>query len=362
MLGKSSLKRVARLRKRAVVVASRPEDFDVDPTAPKPRISAYAYNDTDLVVREDCAVSDIQSLIDAHTVTWVNVEGLGDRGVLEALTATFGIHPLAVEDVVNVPQRPKVETYDDRLFVVAQMLTREERLTLEQISIFAGSNFVLTFQERPGDPFQPVRNRLQKQQGRMRQGGPDFLIYALIDAVVDGYFPVVEGMQADLEALEDRLRQPCDDATERIQAQRAQLLEARRAIGPLREVVRSLAASDLPVITDPARLFLRDCRDHILEAAELLESCREIASGLMDIHISTVSHQANQTMQVLTVIATIFMPLSFLAGIYGMNFDTSSPWNMPELASPIGYPILLGIMVAIGLGLAWLFWKRGWFK
>ena len=340
----------------------RPGELVIDPAAPKPRLTILAYTENELIEHEEYDLEDVPSLLERYRVTWVNVEGLGDKQVLEEVARLFSMHPLALEDVVNVPQRAKVEAYGGELFLVVQQLTRSRRVDLEQLGLYLGERFVLTFQERLGDPFDPIRERLRHSRGRLRQSGPDYLAYAVLDAIIDSYFPVLEAIQDHLESLESSLRRPQPDAVEQIQAARAELLEIRRCVSPLRDVTRSLLSGEWPLFTDPTQVYLRDCRDHVLEAAEQLDSCREVASGLMDIHLSTVSHQANKTMKVLTIIATIFMPLSFIAGLYGMNFNTEvSRWNMPELNSPMGYPILLGVMAVIGLGLTALFWKKGWF-
>lgn len=355
--------RSEKRKRRLGKPGSRPGDLMIDPAAPKPRISVFAYNEKELLELAEAELSDLSKYLGSQWITWVNVEGLGDKRVLVELGQLFDIHPLALEDLVNVPQRPKVEAYGEQVFLLVQLLSRDRRVELEQVGIYLGKRVVLTFQERPGDPFDPVRDRLRQSRGRLRHSGPDYLAYALLDAVIDRYFPVLEALQDHFEELETVLRSPADGAMERIQSARAELREARRAIVPLRDVTRALLSDAWPQITEETRVYLRDCRDHILEASELLDSCRDIASGLVDIHLSTVSHQANQTMKVLTVIATIFMPLSFLAGVYGMNFDPQvSKWNMPELSSPVGYPMLLLVMIGLGLGLAAVFWKKGWFK
>lgn len=333
----------------------------VDPEAARPRVRVIGYGDDDIEEREVHDVRGVEEFLDRYRVTWVNVDGLGDAALLEGLGELFGVHPLALEDVVNVPQRPKTEAYGDQLFVVLQMLSRDDRVEREQLSLYLGERFLLTFQERGGDPFDPVRARLRVARGRIRQRGPDYLAYALIDAVVDYYFPVLESLQEHLMLLEDELRETGPDPLQRIRDIRAELTQAQRATLPLREVTRSLASAEWPLIEEGTRIFLRDCHDHSISAGEILEACRQIASGLMDIHLSTLSHQVNETMKVLTVIATIFMPLSFIAGVYGMNFNPDLPGNMPELDWPYAYLALLGAMAVIGLGLLAFFRRKGWF-
>lgn len=354
---------VLRRWRRDTTIGERPGEIRIDPQAPKPKLSAISYDHQTLVERPHLELHEIPALLESQQVTWLNVEGLGDLETLEELARIFSVHPLAMEDITQVPQRAKVEDYEDFILVIVHLWTRSTQSHLEQVSLWAGERFVVTFQQQPGDPFGRIRSRLHHVKGRLRQGRADYLLYALLDAVIDGYFPVLDALQVHLETLQDVLREPQPRAQEVIQAAQGELLEVRRALSPVRDVMRSLMTGEWPLLEDTTRVFLRDCRDHMYEVAEQLEHCREIAAGLMDIHLATVSHQANKTMQVLTIIATIFMPLSFLAGIYGMNFDPeASSLNMPELASPIGYPVLLGIMLAIGLGLAWLFWRKGWFK
>ncbi len=296
---------------------------------------------------------------DPSAVTWVNVWGLGDIDLLRAVGAAFDLHALALEDVVHVPQRPKVEDFDRNLFVVIQLLS--EGGQREQLSLFVGENFVVTFQEREGDPFEPVRQRLRNARGRIRNRGADYLAYVLIDAAIDAYMPCLDGFEEGLELLEEELRSRTEAPVERIQRRRAELRELRRAVLPLREVTRSLAHGEWSQITADTQTFLRDCHDHAQEAVDQLDSCREIASGLMDAHLSTVSNEVNQTTRILTVIATIFMPLSFLAGLYGMNFDPDLPGNMPELSLPYAYPVALGVMGVLALGLYLYFVRKGWF-
>ncbi len=333
----------------------------VDPQAARPSITAFAYGADSL---EEHAISDLSEIVDLlerFPVTWINVNGLGDAAILERLGELLGIHRLALEDVVNVPQRPKVESYGEQLFIILQMLGREETLEREQISVCTGARFVVTFQEKPGDPLDQVRERLRSGSPRIRSSGTDYLAYALIDAIIDQYFPFLEEFQERIEELEDDLRTFKPDAVERIRSVRSDLGEIRRTLVPLREVTRTLVTTENPRVTDGTKVYLRDCHDHALAAGELFESCREVASALMDIHLSTMTHQANETMKVLTIIATIFMPLSFIAGIYGMNFNPELPGNMPEVNWPYGYLLVLGGMTGVAVALIVFFRKRGWF-
>ncbi|MEM1245619.1 MAG: magnesium/cobalt transporter CorA [Acidobacteriota bacterium] len=348
-----------RRQKHRAKIGSRPGILEPSEDAQATKARVVRYDAGALEERE----LDLQALDRGTTaVMWVDVQGLADSELLGQIAKHFGLHPLAMEDVVHAPQRPKVDLFDDQLFVVIQQL--QEDLTREQISLFLGDGFVITFQERHGDPFTPVRHRLRNSLGRLRSSAHDYLAYALIDATIDSYMPLLDRFEEDLELLEEELRRPPGrdaDPVERILRERARVREVRRAIGPLREVTRSLANGEWPHITESTQTFLKDCHDHALEAADQLESCREIAAGLMDAHLSSTSNQVNETTRILTVIATIFMPLSFLVGLYGMNFDTSLPGNMPELSQPYGYPVLLGAMVALAGGLFVFFRRKGWF-
>ena len=340
---------------------SRPGEVHARPDALPTRVKAVTYCG-EQVETEELDLATFQP--DATRVTWIDVQGLADVETLRAIGDLFGLHPLALEDVVNTPQRPKVEEFEEHLFVVLQMLARDSatgEASREQLSLCVGDGFLVTFQERAGDPFDLVRKRLENPRGRLRASGADYLAYALIDAVIDGYMPVLENFEENLELLEEELRTMTKDPVERIQQKKSDLRSLRRAVVPLREVTRALASGDWQQLTPETQTYLRDVHDHALEAVEQLDSCREIASGLMDAHLSTVSNEVNQTTRILTIIATIFMPLSFLAGLYGMNFDPSLPGNMPELGQPYAYVVVLLVMVALAVALYVFFRRRGWF-
>jgi magnesium transporter len=304
----------------------------------------------------------VRQIVGAHPVTWINVDGLGAADPVRQLGEMFGLHRLALEDVMNVSQRAKVETYGDTVFLVARMVSLGERLQTEQISMFLGGNFVLTFQEKHGDCFDPVRERIRKGGGRIRSRGPDYLVYALLDAVIDHYFPVLEEYGERLETLEGRiLTDPDEHIPGKVLAAKRDLLALRRAIWPHREAVNSLLREPVTLVTDSTRTYLRDCYDHAVQIIDMLESHREHASSLMDLHLAGVSNRMNDVMKVLTIIATVFIPLSFIAGLYGMNFDPdASAWNMPELGWRYGYPAALALMAAMAGGMFWYFRRKGW--
>jgi magnesium transporter len=295
-------------------------------------------------------------------VMWIDVQGLGDLALVRRLGECFGLHPLVVADLVHVNQRAKVEAYDDHLFIVMRMVHLDEQVWTEQLSVILGEGFVLTFQERPRDCFDPVRARLRRAHGRLRASGADYLAYALLDALIDSYFPVLERQGEVLEEMErDVIEAPEPAHITRIRSFKRDLLELRRALWPLREAMAHLQREDVALIGADTRLFLRDCADHVFQLMDMVELDREVASGLVDLHLSSLSMRMNEIMKVLTIIATIFIPLGFIAGVYGMNFDPAvSPWNMPELHWYFGYPLALALMLSVAGGLLAYFRRKGW--
>ena len=295
---------------------------------------------------------------------WLNLDGLGDVALLKKVGEHFGLHPLALEDVLNAPQRPKVDHYPDHLFIVMHMahLLPEAVIEFEQMSIFLGPDFLITIQEREGDAFDPVRKRLQTGRGYARSRGHDYLAYALIDSLVDYYFPVLEKLSDAIEDLEDLvLDHPPKDTIELAHDMKRVMAEIRRSAWPQRELVGRLMNDDSGLFKPETRMFLRDVYDHAVQVLDLTELSREVAGGLIDLYMSSEAHRANEVMRVLTVVASIFIPLTFLAGIYGMNFDPKvSPYNMPELESRFGYPIFLAAMLLIGGGMLLYFRKKRW--
>jgi magnesium transporter len=343
-------------RKRRPPPGSAPGAFSLPEGAQPSRIHVIDYT-AERVIESD--VTDAEALRgyrDSPSVTWIDIQGLGNEPLLRAIGELFDIHPLAMADVFNVPQRPKAEAYDQHALVISQIAEpcAPGVVQLEQLSLILGATYVITFQERHGDPFDPVRARI-RQGALARRMGADYLAYALIDAVVDGYYPLLESFGDFLEALEDEVvRKPRDGALQRIQAVRRHLLHLRRAVWPQREAVNILLR-DSPFICDAVRVYLRDCYDHVVQIMDVLETYRETAGGLMEVHLSSVSNRTNEVMKVLTVISSIFIPLTFIVGVYGMNFD-----YMPELRLPAAYPIVWLFMIAIGVGMFAYFWRIGW--
>ncbi len=330
------------------------------------QVRLFGYGVDSLVERVAPDLTELRALRTRCPVIWVDVDGLGRTDLLRELARELGLHPLAMEDAVTPYQRPKVEAYPEHLFVVTRMLELEERLQTEQLALFVGEGFVLTLQgERPGDCLDPVRERLRAGRGRIRESGADYLAYALVDAVTDHYFPVLDELGGRLERLErEVLGGGGHDIPARVQAAKYDLMTARRMVWPLRDAVASIVRDEkLTHVSSEVRLYFRDCLDHTRQLADVVDSYREIANGLLDLHFSSMSHRMNEVMKLLTLVSSIFIPLSFVAGVYGMNFDPDrSPWNMPELRCDYGYPAVLGLMMLVALGALTYFWRRGWLR
>jgi magnesium transporter len=326
-------------------------------------VELIAYGPERLVEEKISNVEIIPSRMRDQPVVWINVEGLGDAQTIERLGEMFDLHRLALEDVVNLHQRPKVEEYGDVLFIVLRMAHVKERCATEQISIFVGSNFVITFQEgQPGDSFGRVRQRLREKSGRLRTSGSDYLAYAMIDAVIDAYYPVLEVYAERIDSLEDIvLEGPKRQVFDRLHEVKSDLLLLRRAIWPQREAIAVLSRETSLRFNEATRPYLRDCYDHIVQIVELVETYRELTADLRDLYMSTISNRINETMRVLTIMSSLFIPLTFIAGIYGMNFDTRvSPWNMPEVEAYYGYPLTLLGMALTAAGMTVFFYRQGW--
>ena len=343
-------------------VGEVPGSYHVDPEAPPPVVRVMAYGPDACDEREVTDLESLRETLGKAPVTWVNVDGLGDAKTIARIGEMFDIHPLALEDTVHVHQRAKVEQYGRQLFIVTRMVALGERLETEQLSIFLGEGFVLTFQERPGDCLDPVRERIRNGTGRIRKAGADYLAYAILDAVIDNYFPLLEEYGERLEALEEQvIARPDAQTVGRIHAAKRDMLTLRRAVWPQREAVNVLLREEQDLSTDATRVYLRDCYDHVIQIIDVLDTHREICSGLLDAYQSSVGNRMNEIMKVLTIIATIFIPLTFIAGIYGMNFDPEkSPFNMPELKWYWGYPGAIGAMLLVGILMVIYFRRKRW--
>ncbi len=327
------------------------------------RVSAIRYSATDLLERDLKSPHEITALRQPNSILWINIDGITDPTWLHTVGEVFNLHPLALEDSVHVHQRAKVEEYDEHLFIVVRMATRNGHLSTEQVSLFLGKDFVVTVQELPGgDCLDPVRQRLRSNSGRIRKSGTDYLTYNLIDAVVDSYFPVLEQFGEELDILDSRADGSSPDALDQLHSIRQELLQLRRAAWPHRDALNALQRHDSSLIATDTKVFLRDCYDHSVQIIDVLETQREMCADLRDLVLTMVGHRTNEIMRVLTIMSTIFIPLSFIAGVYGMNFKTeTSPWNMPELGWRYGYPFSLSLMVGTAAVLLFFFYRKGWF-
>lgn len=340
---------------RRTAPGSSPGSIVPDPDARRSVVQAIAYGPDKFTEQHVSDLSQVRQLVSQYPTVWVNIDGLRDVAIIEQLGEIFGLHRLALEDVVNTHQRAKVDVYGETLFIVARMADMERRSDTEQLSMFLGDHFVLTFQEEAGDCWNPVRQRIRQGAGRVRALGADYLAYSLLDAAIDAYFPLLESIGEELDSLEDSAVQANNQVMQRIHTLHGELLLLRRAIRPHREMLAELARESTPIVTEQTKLFLRDCYDHVIQITDLTDTYREITTDLRDLYMSAVNLRTNETMRVLTVIATLFMPLSFIAGVYGMNFE-----NMPELRTAWGYYWALGLMAATAATMLSYFAWRGW--
>jgi magnesium transporter len=336
-----------------------------DPAAPSSDLHLFAYGAGEPVEKRTRDPRDILPLLEKYPVTWVHVECAGDAALVNELGQMFKLHRLALEVVVHVHQRAKAESYGSYYFIVARMPDPNRTWTTEQMSFFLGDRFVLSFGEWAGpDCLEPVRARIRAGWTGSRATRPDYLVYTLIDAIVDHYFPLVEECGERLDALEaEVMGGPTADVMPRMHTIKRDMMTVRRAIWPLRDAVNTLLRDPTPLIADETRDYLRDVHDHTIQIVDLVESYRDISSGLTDVYLSSVSQRTNEIMKVLTVLSTIFMPLTFIVGVYGMNFDTDvSPWNMPELHWYWGYPAVLVACGLVTAGMLLFFYRRGWLR
>jgi magnesium transporter len=325
----------------------------------KTRITVIDYDGDNVFEKEVETVEECFRFRETSTVTWINVDGVHDSEIVEKLGSYFGLHPLILEDIMTTSQRPKMEDLGDAVYIVLNMVewgSGDPDLVTEQMSLVFGKNFVLSFQERPGDTFDPVRERIRKGKGRIRKMGPDYLAYTLIDAVVDDYFVVLERMGEQIEEIEDELVADPKKATlNEIHAMKREMIFLRKSAWPLREVISRLERAESPLIQKTTGIFFRDVYDHMIQVIDNVETFREMLSGMLDMYLSSVSNRMNEVMKILTIIGTIFIPLTFIAGVYGMNFKF-----MPELEWRWGYFLLWGMMLAVGISLLVYFKRKKW--
>lgn len=335
-----------------------------DEGAPRPTVTVMAYGPDGCVEAPAGDLRHLREHVAKWPVTWVNVDGLGDTTVISEIGALFGFHKLALEDVVHVHQRAKVEQYEAHTFIVARMPLASAGGATEQIGIFLGDRFVVTFQEHAGgDCLEPVRVRIRSGIGQIRTKGPDALAYAILDSIIDHFFPIVEVAGDRLDELEDEILRLGDrGVVSQLHAVKRSLLAVRRAVWPLRDALNAIIRDESSRFTTETKVFLRDCYDHTVQIIDLLENYREIGAGLHDLYLSMISNRTNDIMRVLTVFSTIFIPLTFIVGVYGMNFDRdASPWSMPELGWYWGYPLVMILMAAFAGVLLLYFVRKGWF-
>lgn len=343
-----------------------PGTLIIDEDAEQPNIFLVDYNQTNLTQKQIKHPEECSNYLDTESVSWVDVQGLGNKEIIHRLGQTFDLHPLILEDVFNMGERPKIEDYEDQLVIIARMVVPNPNhgsFYSEQVSLVLGRHYLLTIQEEPEhDCFDSVRMRIDRSKGIIRRQGSDYLAYSLLDAIIDGFFPVLELYGERIAELEEEvIVSPNPQTLKQIYQIRRELLQLRRAIWPQRDAINSLIRDSSKLISEEVRIYLRDCYDHAVQVMDMVETYRELASGLMDVYLSAVSNKMNEIMKLLTVVSSIFIPLTFVAGIYGMNFNTEkSPYNMPELNWYWGYPLCLGLMAAIASGLIFFFWRRGW--
>ena len=344
--------------KKITKVGAKPGTLVISKESPEPRIRIIRYT------RDECfddAVDTVEAIaaeLEKPGVVWIDVQGMGDERVIRELGKLFSIHPLALEAIVNVPQRPKTETFEKHQLYISRMVSLDEQtqLDVEQVSILFGKNYVLTFQEHFGDVLDPVRNRIRSAKTVMRKSGADYLAYAIIDTIVDGYYPVLEEYGELLERLEASVvANATSNMLDKINRVKRNLLILRRGIWPQRDALNILIRDDCPFIESETKVFLRDCHDHCIQVADVLETFRETAGALLSTYLSALGNKQNEVMRILTIVSSIFIPLTFLAGIYGMNFE-----SMPELKIAIAYPVLLFVMVITVIAMLIYFKRLGW--
>lgn len=327
---------------------------------PQPtKVTVINYDAKKIDESEIADISNIGKYKGTDKVSWINIAGLRDIDVIEKIGEGFGLHPLLLEDIVDTTQRPKVEEYDDCLFIIIRLIDYYEKtqnLETEQVSLVIGKGFILTFQEDGEDVFDPVRDLLRKGKGKIRSEGPDFLLYRLLDVLVDSYFDVLEKVGGAIEGLEEELlKQPTPTILNHIHLLRRDMIFTRKAVWPLREVISTLERIETPLIGRGTLMYLRDVYDHTVQVMDAVETYRDMLATMFDQYLSAVSNRMNEIMKVLTIIATIFMPLTFIVGVYGMNFQM-----MPELSSPYGYPGVLIVCLVIAMYMINAFRKKDW--
>jgi len=325
----------------------------------KVKISIMDYNESQFEEKEVEKVEECFPFKDKPTLTWINIDGIHDVEVIEKIGKYFALHPLILEDILNTGQRPKMEDFENYIFIVLKMVCYDEQqneVRIEQVSLIIGSNFVISFQEQEGDVFNPIRERIRSGKGRIRKMKADYLAYSLIDAIVDGYFIILERFGERIESMDEALvTNPTPETLHTIHNLKRELIFLRKSVWPLREVINSMERAEASLINESTIIYLRDVYDHTIQVIDTVETFRDMVSGMVDMYLSSISNKMNEVMKVLTIIATIFIPLTFFAGIYGMNFQF-----MPELTWRWAYPAVWGVMVAIATAMLVYFKRKKW--
>ncbi|MBW6518608.1 MAG: magnesium/cobalt transporter CorA [ANME-2 cluster archaeon] len=323
------------------------------------KISILDYDETNLEEKVAKTVEECFPFKEKPTVTWINVDGLHQVDIIETIGKHFDVHPLIMEDIVHTDQRPKMEDFGHYIFIVMKMLQFNEsnnEIMGEQISLILGNNFVISFQEMEGDTFDPVRERIRNSKGRIRKMGPDYLAYALVDSIVDNYFLILEKLGERIEDREEELvTNPIPETLQTIHEMKREMIYLRKSVWPLRELISGLERGESTLILDSTTVYLRDVYDHTIQVIDTIETFRDMLSGMLDIYLSSVSNRMNEVMKVLTIIATIFIPLTFFAGVYGMNFE-----YMPELGWQWSYPLLWVVFIGTGFSMFLFFKRKRW--
>jgi magnesium transporter len=332
--------------------------FTGESSVHKPHISIFSYNEHQIQEKENCAI-DAQQILDKDFIHWINVTGLQDVSIIEAIGSRFQIHSLILEDILHLSQRPKMEEFPDYLYFVLSMLQyddKKQEISSEQVSILLLDNTIITFQEKEGDVFDKIRDRLRKGLGRIRKTKADYLCYALLDAIVDYYFVLLEKIGNTIEDIEDLLVQHTDQSMlNRIHASKRDVIFLRKSIWPVRDLVNGFINTESALVEESSQIFLRDLSDHTSQVIEVIQTYREIVADLLDIYLNSISNRMNEIMKVLTIFAAIFIPLTFLAGVYGMNFEF-----MPELKWKMAYPVWWIVSIAVMVGMLYFFKKKKW--
>lgn len=327
--------------------------------AERVRIRILDYDENQFEEKEAKTIEECFPFKDKPTTTWINIDGLHQVDIIEKIGKEFDFHPLLLEDILNTEQRPKIEDFETHIYIVLKMLYYDDKtneITSEQISIIFGHNFVISFQEKEGDIFDPIRERIRTGKGRTRKMGPDYLSYSLMDFIVDSYFSILEKMGENIEDVEETMITDPKPATlHGIHSLKRKMISLRKSVWPLRDVLSALERSDSSLIQEPTRIYLKDVYDHTIQVIDTVETYRDVLSGMLDVYLSSISNKMNEIMKVLTIIATIFIPLTFIAGVYGMNFEF-----MPELRWRLGYPAVWAVMICVGISMLVYFRKKKW--